>query len=122
MTNLRTLTLTNCLDLPFVLALDPKQNSSGTILCPKLEELFLYTTDDDVFRVSGLLEMVKQRASSSVKLSTVTIISPQEFMPAKDVLKLKDYVSRVEYRLDNIIPEWNVIPTDVDTTGYKSDW
>ena len=118
MNNLRTLTLMDCPDFPFVLALDPKLNPSGTVLCPKLEELILYVTYNNVFHVSGLLEMVKQRASNSTKLSTVTIVSP----PAKEVLKLRDHVSRVEYRLDDVTPEWSVIPTDTNATGYKSDW
>lgn len=91
-------------------------------MCPKLEELALHIADGNAFRVSLLLEMVKQRASSGAKLSSVTIVSSQEFVPAKEVFKLRDYVSRVEYRLDDTIPEWSVIPTDADKSGYKSDW
>jgi len=122
MNNLRTLTLMDCLNPPFILALDPKRNPSGTVLCPKLEELILYIVDDDAFPVSGLLEMAKQRASGGAKLSTITIVGWREFVPAKEVLKLRDYVSWVEYRLDDVVPEWSVIPTDADNTGYKSDW
>jgi len=62
MNSLRTLTLRVCLVVPFVRALDPEQNPYRAVLCPRLEELVLYITDEDLLSVSGLLEMAKQRA------------------------------------------------------------
>ena len=122
MNNIRTLTLIDCLNLPFVFALNPKQNSSRTIVCPELEELVLYIRNKDRFCINELLEMVKERASSGAKLSIVTIIGFQVFVPGKEVFKLKNHVSRVEYGLDDSAPEWDALPTDVGGTGYESDW
>ena len=120
--NLHTLTLTHCLNLPFILALNPEQNSSGTLVCPKLEDLVLYIMNGAWFCIKELLAMVKERASSGAKLSTITIIGSQEFVSAKEVLKLRDYVSRVEYRLDDVVPGWDDVPTDADNASYESDW
>jgi len=124
MNNLRTLILTNCLNLPFVFALNPNQNPSRTVVCPKLEELVLYIMDQDkdLACVNELFEAVKERASSGSKLPAITIVCPEGFIPAKQVLKLKEYVSRVQYRLDDLAPEWDIIPADVDYPGYESDW
>jgi len=71
MNNLRTLTLTNCLNLPSAFALNPNQNPSRTVVCPKLEELVLHTMDKDkdLACVNELLEAVKERASSGSKLA-----------------------------------------------------
>ena len=124
MNDLRTLTLTNCLNLPFVFALNPNLNPSRTVACPKLEELVLYimNKDKDWSCINELLEAAKERASSGSKLPAITIVCPEEFIPAKQVLKLKDYVSCVEYRLDDVAPEWDDIPADADYTDYESDW
>lgn len=105
MKNLHKLTLTHCLNLPFILALNPEQNLSGTLVCPKLEELVLYIMTGAWFYIKEMLAMVKERASSGAKRSTITIVCSQEFVLAKEVLKLREYVSRVEYRLDDVVPE-----------------
>jgi len=124
MSNLRTLTLTDCLILPFLFALNPNRNSSRAVVCPKLEEIVLYimNKDKDWPCVDELLEAMKERASRGSKLPAITIVCPEEFVPAKQVFKLKDYVSRVEYRLDDVAPGWDTIPDDVGYTGYESDW
>ena len=122
MNNIRTLTLVDCLNLPFIFALNPKQDSSRTIVCPELEELVLYIRNKDRFCINELLEMVKERASSGARLSIVTIVGFQVFVPGKEVFKLKNHVSRVEYGLDDSAPEWDALPTDVGGTGYESDW
>ena len=120
--NLSSLTLTECINLPFISTLNPKQNASRIVVCPELEELVLYIQRKDFFYINELLEMVKERASSGAKLSTIRIVSSQEFVPAKEVLKLRNHVSTVEYRLDDMEPEWDALPTDIDGTGYDSDW
>ena len=122
MNNLRTLTLTHCVNFPFILALNPGRNPSRTVVCPGLEELVLYTVSKASFCMKELLEMVKERASSGAKLSAVTIVCSQEFAPAKEVLKIREYVTRVEYRLDDVVPDWDILPTDADDTDYESDW
>jgi len=120
--NLRTLILTNCSDLPFISALTPGQNPSRTVVCPNLEELVLYVNSKDRFCINGLLKMAEDRASRSAKLSTITIVVPQEIVPAKEVLKLRNHVSHVEYRLDDTVPEWDDVPGDTDDPGCESDW
>lgn len=124
MKNLHTLTLTRCFNLPFILSLNPGQNPSRTLVCPKLEDLVLYITNGTWFCIKELLAMVKERASSGAKLSTITIIGSKEFVSVKEVLKLREYVSRVEYRLDDVVPDWDDIPADDDSdiTTYESDW
>ena len=120
--NLRTLALIDCFNPPIISALNPKQNRSRIAVCPELEELVLYIQNKDFFCFKKLLEMVKERASSGVKLSTITIVSSQEFVPAREVLKLRNHVLKVEYRLDDVEPELDALPTDTDGTGYDSDW
>ena len=123
MNALRTLTLVDCLNLPFVLALNPNRIHSKAVACPELEELVLYIKNKDRFCINELLEMVKERASRGAELSTITIVCSREFVPAKEVLKLRGYVSSVEYRLDDVVPDWDSIPNDVvDDTGYETDW
>ena len=122
MSALRTLILIDCLNVPFISALNPSQNPSGTLVCPELEELALYIKEKEWFCISELSEMVKERGSRGAGLSTITIFSPQEFVPAKEVLKLRDHVSYVEYRLDDVLPVWDETPDDVEYFGYESDW
>ncbi|KAF9780796.1 hypothetical protein BJ322DRAFT_1081770 [Thelephora terrestris] len=122
MKNLRVLTLTNCRNHLFFLVLNPNKNQQKIILCPKLEELVVYIKSEDLFYVNELLEMAEERASRGVKLETVTIVSSKEFVPAKEVLKLRNYASSVEYRLDDIVPNWDESPLDVEDAVYDSDW
>ena len=124
MKNLRILTLTNSLNLPFVFALNPNKNPSRTVVCPKLEELFLYIMDKDkgLLCINELLEVAKERAASGSKISAIAIVCREEFVPAKQVFRLKRYVSRVEYRLDDVAPEWDAVPADADCADYESGW
>jgi hypothetical protein len=121
MNSLRTLILIGCPNLSFILALNPKKNPTGTVVCPELEELVLYIPNKDWFCINPLLETMRERASSGAKLSILMIVGSEEFVPAKEVLKLRNHVSRVEYRLDDVVPGWDVIPDDVNST-YESDW
>ena len=113
MKDLRTLTLSRCNNLAFILALDPSKNPSKTMLCPKLEEIILYIERPDQFHVDELLSMAKERASGGVKLSTITIVSTEALAPTKEVFQLRKYVSRVEYKFDDVPPEWDTLPTKV---------
>ena len=56
--NLRTLTLIDCDNASFILALNPDCNASNAMLCSGLEELFLSFEETCV----ELLEMAKARA------------------------------------------------------------
>jgi len=113
MKNLRTLTLSRCKNLTFILALNPSKNPSKTILCPKLEEIILYIERPDQFHVDELLSMAKERASGGVKLPAITIVSTEEFAPTKGVFQLRKHVSRVEYKFDDAPPEWDTLPNEV---------
>ena len=53
--------LTSCHILAFALALNPDKNTSGTVLCPKFQELFVYVKAKDRFCVTELLEMAELR-------------------------------------------------------------
>ena len=111
MGDLRTLTLSRCANLPFILALDPNENSSNTILCSKLENLTFYVKYVPQFRIKELLKMAEARAASGASLSTISIvIVGDEFVPAREVFRLRKYVSSVEYRLDDVLPAWDALP------------
>ena len=107
--NLRILRLTDCIILSFVLALNPVRNASSTVVCPELEELVLIGYNQEEFFVHELLEMAKERAARGAKLSAISIISSQEFI-SRGVLDLEDYASRVEHRVDGVLPTWDAIP------------
>jgi hypothetical protein len=126
MHNLRTLTLTNCLNLSFILALNPSRNASNTVVCPKLKEVVLYIQKQHIHEqqdgssMDELLEMAKDRASRGAKLLSIVITCPWG-IPV-EVSGLRSYVSRVEYRLDDESPRWDVHPGEVDEGGYGRAW
>ena len=127
MKSLRILILTDCLNIPFISALNPDKTPSKTLVCPVLEELVLYVKKKEWFCIDKLLGMAKGRSSSGARLSTITIVSTQEFMPVENVLELRNHVSRVEYRLDNVMPLWDKIGHEDDQGceggwGYESGW
>ena len=109
---LRSLTLTQCNNLPFILALDPAYNSSGLVLCPELEELTLYIEDRNVFHVPELVSMVQERALRGAELRSITIVGLGELLSGKEVFKLRDHVARVEYRFEEVPPKWDDVPED----------
>jgi len=113
MKNLQTITLSRCNNLAFILALNPSKNPSETILCPKLEEIILYIERPDQFHVDELLSMAEERASGGVKLSAITIVSTEALAPTKEVFQLRKHVSRVEYKFDDVPPEWDTLPNEV---------
>jgi len=118
MNALRTLTLVDCLNSPFISALNPSQ-TSGTLLCPELEELVLYIGREERFHVDELLEMVMERSLRGARLSTISIVSSPKFMPVEGVFELRNYVSSVEYRLDDIARLRTRILGDF---GDEGDW
>ena len=42
-------------------------------------------------------------------------------MPAEEVDKLRDHVSRVEYRLDGVMPSWYEASGDLEEADYETD-
>jgi hypothetical protein len=113
--------LTDCLNHPFVFALNPNQILSKVVVCPKLGEVDLHIETGDRFCIDELLEMTKEWSSREVKLSTIIIICSQELVPANEMDKLRDHVSRVEYRLDGVIPSWYEASGDLEEADYETD-
>ena len=113
--NLRTLTLIDCNDQPFILALNPRKNPSNLIFCSNLRELVLYTRLV-WFDVDSLLDMTKNRASRGAKLSSIRLIGLRrlELEAETEVLKLREYVTHVEYRVGDIQPEWDDVHSESD--------
>ena len=107
MDNLRTLILTKCHNLPFILSLNPEQNSSKLMLCPNLEEIVLYIKSQDQFHIKQLISMTRERASRDARLSSITIVGLGELVPGKEVFKLREHVTYVEYRVDDAPPDWD---------------
>ena len=99
MNNLRSLTLTECYNLPFILALNPRKTPSNIVLCPKLEELMLSIEELYSIYITDMLDMAEGRALRGARLSSITIVGPGGVTPGKDVFKLRDYVTRVDYRV-----------------------
>ena len=112
MHNLRTLILTKCHNLPFILALNPEKNPSELVLCPNLDELVLYVKSRDQFHIKRLLNMTEERGSRGVRLSSITIVGLDELVPGKEVFKLREHVARVDYRVDDVPPHWDVLPCE----------
>jgi len=117
MKDLRTLTLSRCNNLEFILALNPSKNTSKntskTMPCPRLEEIILYIERPDQFYIDELLSMAEERASRGVKLPAITIVSTEAFAPTKEVFQLRKHVSRVEYKFDDAPPNWDTLPNKV---------
>ena len=114
MEDLRTLTLIKCDNLPFILALNPDQNHSKCVPCPKLKELVLYVVELGSFNIKELKSMAEGRASAGVKLWSITIVSLGELMPGETVFGLKEYVTHVNYRVEQKPPRWDGVPEDED--------
>ena len=97
MNNLRTLMLTNCINISFFLVLNPARNASNTVLCPKLEELSLSVPEQEVeFHTDDLLEMAKERASVGAKLSAIVITCPCDMISEDELSSLREHASRVD--------------------------
>ena len=92
--------------------MNPDKNPDRTVLCPELEEIILYITDPKEVLVNELLKMAKGRASRDAKLSAITIavVDATPSVRAKNVLKLREHVSRVEYKLEDKLPQWDALP------------
>jgi len=100
MKNLRTLTLYHCHEpLIIIRVLDPSINSSGVLVCPRLEELSIvhfFALVDMEIEVTAATAAA--RASRGARLKTLrvdTFVYPQP-----DVLKLEKYISHVEFGND----------------------
>ena len=114
--NLRTLTLIECDNLPFVLALNPEENPSKLTLCPKMEELVLYIKLGDTFPITQLIGMAKNRVSRGAKLSSITIVGLDELALGR---KLGKYVTDVKCRVDDAPPSWDHIPSESGDESSK---
>ena len=114
MTALRTLTLTQCNNLPFILALNPRTYDPKMILGPRLEEVIIYVEKRDAFHVPELVDMAKERVLVGAGLRSVTIVGLGELVPGKEVFKLRDYVGHVDYRFEDVPPKWDTIPEDFE--------
>ena len=82
------------------------------MLCPNLEELVLYVESQEWFRIKYLLGMTKERASRGVKLSSITIVGLGELAPVEGIFELREHVTRVDYRVDDALPDWDELPSD----------
>ena len=94
---LHTLSLNECNNLPFILALNPDNNPSNLLLCPKLESLNFYVKEKAVFDIKELVNMAKKRALKGVQLQWIGLVAPGEPVPKEEVFKLREHVVHVEY-------------------------
>ena len=110
--NLRTLILTSCVGLPFLRALDPGQHPSNHVLCPKLEELVFYLHFRTPVDFEHLTGMIENRSSRGSKFSSITLVSDTDlYGQVEEVLKLREHVTDVVYRVDESDPpDWDHVP------------
>ena len=120
MENLRTLMLSQCHNLLFILILNPSKNTDGFVLCPKLEDIIFYIKHPDQLHLDELLSMAEGRASSGVRLAGITIVSTEALAPIKEVFQLRKHASRVEYKFDNAPPAWDALPTMQMVIGVRA--
>jgi len=79
----------------FIQVLDPRNSSSGVVVCPKLEELIIQPNGQ--LDIGDVIGMAAARESKGAKLKSLWIFNLSEPEYAQsDVLKLKGHVSRVE--------------------------
>ena len=99
MEHLRALALNYCASPHiFVHALHPTINSSGTVVCPELEELTIML-DGGTLDVRSVIGVAAARASRGMKLKSVKIVGQdvgQDKLARIDVLELKKHVLNVE--------------------------
>jgi len=114
MDNLRTLILTECHNLLFFAALNPEKTPRGVILCPWLTDLTLHIHLEKRFCLRELWEMAKARDSRGVRLESIVVVCTQQLVQPKEVFKLRQYVSLVQYNLEDEFPEWNNVVPDVE--------
>ena len=97
MKDLRTLKLDRCEDSRiYIHALDPKTSSSGDMICPKLEELFVMH-EERAFDIKNIVVVAAVRASRGAKLKSVKIVTfTRTRYSQPDVLELKKHVLHVE--------------------------
>ena len=93
---LRTLTLVQCKSPDiFISALDPNGNSSGDVVCPKLEEIIVY--DGSLLDINGVTRMAAARALRGSKLKSLKLICDP--IPAEiDILELRKHVSHLGWK------------------------
>ena len=111
--DLRTLILIDCNNEPFILALDPEQNPSNTVLCSAMEALVVYVGRNGCY-FDCLTSMAMNRASRGAKLPSITVVVryDNDFGEGRLKSHLGKYVTHVEYRIGNIneYPPWDDIP------------
>lgn len=110
--DLHTLFLNDCNNLPFILALNPEQNSQRQVLCPKLENLVFYLGGEASFSFAEFISMAKERALKGMGLRSVVVISLSGLVPEEEVLKLREHVARVRCKFTDHEPWWSSIPDD----------
>ena len=113
MGNLRTLTLTECHNILFFNALNPDKTPGAVILCPWLTDLVLHIHLEKRFCLAELWETAKVRYFRGVGFRSITVVGTQQLVQPKDVFTLRQYVGRVEYKLEDEFPEWNVVVPEV---------
>ena len=109
---LRTLILTDSDYLRFTRALDPEQNTSNLVLCPTMEEFVLYSESLPPFGIYSLIVMARNRALRGAKLSSITFINLGGRKQRDEVLKLREYVTHVEYTVGGARPAWDDVPCE----------
>lgn len=119
MNHLRTLVLILCYYLPVTRVLDPEEHPSNLAPCPNLKELVFYGASWENFELGRVVSMARNRASSGVKLSSITFVDLDgdwERNRAEEE-ELEQHVLHVEYRFGDDRPPWDDVPADGNGGG-----
>ena len=112
MEDLRMLTLIQCEYIPFVHALNPNKNPDKVVLCPRLEEIVIYTCLRNPLYADELVDMAEERALRGAKLSAIKLVGVDIVAGSAEgvSLPLSERAKCVEYKFDGTWPEWDTLP------------
>ena len=69
---------------------------------------------------SDVFSMAEARALRGKKLSSITIIATHDVVPGREVLKLREHVGRMDFRVGDVLPDWDSLPDEV-SYGRRED-
>jgi hypothetical protein len=112
MNDLRTLFLNESHNLPFFLALNPDEDPSRRVLCPRLENLILYIEELELLCIGEFVSMAKARALNGAKLLSVTVVG-ENGLVLDEVFQLREHVGNVKCVSVGHLLRWDTIPAEL---------
>lgn len=90
--------------------LEALEGEGGSVLFPRLQELVLFD-DPDGLQPSWYVGWLRMRKLKGMPLKCFKIIChSQRLAHAPEAMKLKEFVSKLKYKVDDKAPEWPYMP------------